>query len=128
MATYNVKRGGIHQRFLNSRFPVQVLGGGFGNGKTACVCVKAIRLAIDYPGSNGLIARETYPKLNDTIRKEFYKWVPHNQVKRWPTKDDNTLIFKNGSVVNFRYIQQRKQSEDGVATSNLLSATYDCVS
>lgn len=125
MPTYNLKRGGIHQRFLNSRKKVQMLGGGFGNGKTACSCVKAIQLATDYPGSNGLIARETYPKLNDTIRKEFYKWVPHNQVKRWPTKDDNTLILKNGSIINFRYLQQRKQGEDGVATSNLLSATYD---
>ena len=127
MAVYHIKKGGIHQRFMNSRKPVQMLGGGFGNGKTACVCVKAIQLSQDYPGSNGLIARETYPKLNDTIRREFYKWVPHNLVKRWPTKDDNTLIFKNGSVVNFRYINQRKQSEDGIATSNLLSATYDWV-
>jgi hypothetical protein len=125
MATYNLRRGGIHQKFLDCRKKVQMLGGGFGNGKTAAACVKAIGLATDYPGSNGLIARETYPKLNDTIRKEFYKWVPHNQVKRWPTKDDNTLILKNGSTINFRYIQQRKQGEDGVATSNLLSATYD---
>lgn len=84
---------------------------------------------MDYPGCNGLIARSTYPKLNDTIRKEFYKWCPPDAVKRWPTKDDNTLIFKNGSTVNFRYISQRgKQNAEGIGTSNLLSATYDwCV-
>lgn len=128
MATYRMKEGGMHQQFFNLRTKIQMLGGGFGNGKTAAVCVRAIQLAMDYPGSNGLIARETYPKLNDTIRKEFYKWVPHSKVQRWPTKDDNTLVFKNGSVINFRYIAQRgKQTVDGFTTSNLLSATYDWV-
>ena len=128
MAKYNIVRGGMHHQFLDCTKKVQVLAGGFGNGKTAAVCVKAIRLCQEYPGCNGLIARATYPKLNDTIRKEFYKWVPQNSVQRWPTKDDNTLVFKNGSTVNFRYIAQKgRQSVEGITTSNLLSATYDWV-
>lgn len=128
MPKYNIIRGNMHHQFLQSTKKIQIVAGGFGNGKTAVVCVKAIQLCMDYPGCNGLIARETYPKLNDTIRKEFYKWCPVEAVKRWPTKDDNTLIFKNGSVVNFRYISQRgKQSVDGQVTSNLLSATYDWI-
>lgn len=128
MPKYNIISGGLHHQFLQSRKKIQIVAGGFGNGKTAAACIKAIQLCKDYPGCNGLIARETYPKLNDTIRKEFYKWCPPDAVKRWPTKDDNTLIFKNGSTVNFRYIAQRgKQSVDGQVTSNLLSATYDWV-
>lgn len=128
MPKYNIIRGGLHHVFLDSRKKIQVIAGGFGNGKTAAVCIKAIQLCMDYPGCNGLIARETYPKLNDTIRREFYKWVPSESVRRWPTKDDNTLIFKNGSTVNFRYISQRgKNTIDGHATSNLLSATYDWI-
>ena len=128
MAKYNIIGGGLHHKFLQCTKKIQVIGGGFGNGKTAAVCIKVIQLCKDYPGCNGLIARSTYPKLNDTIRKEFYKWCPPDSVKRWPTKDDNTLVFKNGSTVNFRYISQRgKQSAEGVGTSNLLSATYDFV-
>lgn len=128
MPKYNILRGGMHHQFLECKQKIQVLAGGFGNGKTAAVCIKAIKICMDYPGCNGLIARETYPKLNDTIRREFFKWVPKEAVKRWPTKDDNTLIFKNGSTVNFRYIMQRgKQSVDGTTTSNLLSATYDFI-
>lgn len=128
MAKYNIIRGGLHHQFLQSTKKIQVLAGGFGNGKTAAACIKAIQFCMDYPGCNGLIARETYPKLNDTIRREFYKWVPKEAVARWPTKDDNTLIFKNGSTVNFRYIMQRgKQTVDGMTTSNLLSATYDWI-
>lgn len=128
MATYIIRKGSMHETFFNSRKKLQVLAGGFGNGKTAAMCVKAYQIANDYPGSNGLMARETYPKLNDTLRREFYKWIPENEVQRWPTKDDNTLILRNGSTINFRYIMQRgKASVDGQTTSNLLSATYDWI-
>lgn len=126
MPEYRVKPGGMHEKFLKSRKKIQMIGGGFGNGKTAASCVKAITLAKDYPGSNGIIAMATYAQLNDTIREEFYKWVPNSAVKRWPTISDNTLILKNGSKINFRYLQQKgRSSADGQTSSNLLSATYD---
>jgi hypothetical protein len=118
--------GGMQYRFHQSMSKVQFIGGGFGNGKTAAACVKALKLCKDYPGCNGLIARSTYPKLNDTIRREFLLWCPKAWVKRLPTKDDNTLVLKNGSTVNFRYVAQKgKESEE--SKSNLLSATYDWI-
>jgi hypothetical protein len=116
----------MQDRFQQSHAKVQFIGGGFGNGKTTATCIKALRLCMDYPGCNGLIARSTYPKLNDTIRKELIKWCPKHWVKRSPTKDDNTLILTNGSTVNFRYVAQRgKDTEE--TKSNLLSATYDWI-
>lgn len=116
----------MHDKFLRSRNKIQIIGGGFGNGKTAAACVKGTRLARDYPGSNGIIAMATYAQLNDTIREEFYKWIPHSWVARWPTVANNTLFMKNGSKVNFRYLQQKgRQNVDGQTSSNLLSATYD---
>lgn len=127
MAKYIVKKGSMHERFRNGRKKIQIIGGGFGNGKTAAACVRAIELAHMYPGSNGLIAMATYAQLNDTIREEFYKWVPASSVKRWPTVSDNTLVFNNGSKVNFRYIKQKGKAAaaDGQTSSNLLSATFD---
>jgi hypothetical protein len=123
---YRIVEGAMHDRFHKSRAKVQFVGGGFGNGKTAAACVKALKLCTDYPGCNGLIARSTYPKLNDTIRREFMAWCPPHWIKRHPTKDDNTLIMKNGSTVNFRYVAQRgKEAEE--TRSNLLSATYDWI-
>lgn len=116
----------MHDRFHRSTAKVQFLGGGFGNGKTACVVTKAIKLAAMYPGSNGLIARSTYPKLNDTIRPEFFKWCPKHWIKRMPTKDDNTCILTNGSIINFRYVSQGGKNTEQT-TSNLLSATYDWI-
>lgn len=126
MREYKIDAGGIHERFLNSTAKIQIFGGGFGNGKTAASCVKAIKLIRDYPGANGLIARATFPKLNDTIRKEFKAWCPPSMIKAFPESknSDNTAKFTNGSQINFRYIAQQGKQEEST-TSNLLSATYD---
>jgi hypothetical protein len=123
---YRIVEGGMHDRFHACTHKVQFIGGGFGNGKTAATCVKALKLCKDYPGCNGLIARSTYPKLNDTIRREFLQWCPTHWIKRMPSREENTLLLKNGSTVNFRYVaQQGKQTEE--SKSNLLSATYDWI-
>lgn len=128
MPAYRMHENGLAFRFNKSRAKVQVMGGGFGNGKTAGLCIKAIQVADNYPGANMLLGRSTYPKLNDTLRKEFFKWIPKSTIRRFPTKDDNTAYLHNGTTINFRYVSQRgKTSEDGQTTSNLLSATYDFI-
>ena len=107
---------------------MQFFGGGFANGKTTALVIKTLRLCVDYPGSNGLLGRSTYPKLNDTLRKVFFTWCPEDWIRKKPTQDDNTCYLHNGTVINFRYIAQRgKTNVDGSSTSNLLSATYDWV-
>lgn len=126
MPEFRLIKGSIQERFMNSRQKVQLLAGGYAGGKSACLCVKGIQLIEQYPGMNVLIARETYPKLNDTIKKEFFKWCPQDWIDRMPTKDDNTCILKDGTYINFRYVQQQGKSVDG-GTSNLLSATYDLI-
>lgn len=125
--SYVIQKNSIHERFMQCRSKVQIMGGGFANGKTAASCIKAIMLAKDYPGSNGLVGRATYPKLNDTIKREFMKWCPAEWIKRKPTATDNTLELHNGSLINFRYVQQRNSNDSVSSTSNLLSATYDWI-
>lgn len=134
MAEYRVIKGSIQDKFGQLRSKVQIFGGGFGNGKTAAAVVqKALLLSKMYPGSNGLIARSTYPKLNDTIRKEFLKWCPPTWIKSFPLSKnaDNTCHMTNGTTVNFRYIAQQgkaaSEADGGQTTSNLLSATYDWI-
>lgn len=126
MPIYKMQRGTPQYGFHQSLNKIQMMAGGFGNGKSACLCIKCLRYARDYPGSVGLMSRESYKKLNDTLRHEFFKWCPPSWIRRRPTKDDNTVVLTNSSIIHFRYIAQRgKQSEDGQTTSNLLSATYD---
>jgi hypothetical protein len=125
---YKLRKGSIQWAFDKSRNKIQFFGGGFANGKTTALVIKALKLCVAYPGSEGLLGRSTYPKLNDTLRKVFFKWCPQDWIKKMPTQDDNTCYLKNGTVVNFRYISQRgKQNVDGTTTSNLLSATYDWI-
>lgn len=123
---YKLTEDSVQHHFQRSRAKIQIFGGGFGNGKTTSAVIKALQLARDYPGSNGLIARSTYPKLNDTIRKEFIKWCPGRWIKRQALSTDNVIELQNGTVVNFRYIQQQSKNSES-STSNLLSATYDWI-
>ncbi len=128
MPNYRMETGSVQQLFNQSRSKMQIMGGAFGNGKTTALVIKVLGLCRDYPGSNGLLARETYPKLNDTLRKEFMKWCPASWIKKRPTQDDNTCYLTNGTAVNFRYVAQRgKKDESGTTSSNLLSATYDWI-
>ncbi len=128
-ATYKYTEGSLHDNFHKSRAKIRIFGGGFGNGKTAASVVLALNLCRDYPGSNGLIARATYPKLNDTIRKEFLKWCPKSWIKSFPrsANGSNTCTLTNGTTINFRYIQQQGKATGEQTTSNLLSATYDWI-
>lgn len=129
MAEIIVKEGGVLDRFLASTTKVQVFAGGFANGKTTGAVAKALQIGLDwYPGANILMARETYPKLNDTLRAEFIKWCPKEKIASFPmsTNSSNVCTLKNGTRYNFRYIQQQGTKEEAT-TSNLLSATYDLV-
>lgn len=132
MPEYRILPGTPQEAFGKLRTKLQIFGGGYGNGKTAAAVVqKVLVVARDYPGANILVARSTYPKLNDTIRKEFLKWCPKKWIKSFPLSKnaDNTCTLTNGTTINFRYIaQQGKTLGDGEqTTSNLLSATYDLI-
>jgi hypothetical protein len=128
MPEYKLLRNGLHDKALALRTKIQVIGGGFGNGKTTVSIIKALQISQDYPGANILMARSTYPKLNDTLRKEFIKWRPKEWEKSFPmsTNSSNVCTLKNGSQFAFRYIAQQGRSEEST-TSNLLSATYDLI-
>lgn len=127
MPVYNLKEGSLHERFLKSRAKLQLVAGGFGNGKTAAIIIKNLEIAKSYPGANLLLGRSTYPRLNDTVRKEFLKWCPEHWIKSFPMSQNasNTCTLKNGTTLNFRYVQQGGKSTGEGTTSNLLSATYD---
>lgn len=122
---YRIIRNTATERFHKSRNKFQYIGGGFGSGKTTALVVKALRIAKDYPGCTMLLARASYTKLNSTLRREFFKWMPPHWKQSF-NKLDNTLILVNGTTIDFRYVGQRS-NEAGEGTSNLLSGTYDFI-
>jgi len=123
---YKVHEGSLHDRFQRSHKKIQLIGGGYGNGKTTAAVIKGLTLAREYPGCNGLVARATYPKLKATIRKEFVNWCPASWIARDVDSKDNLIELLNGSVINFSHIQQSGKQHEST-TSNLLSATYDWI-
>ena len=72
-----------------------------------------------------LLGRATFPKLNSTLRREFFKWCPAAWIKSF-NKTDNTCVLHNGTTIDFRYLDQRTSGESE-QTSNLLSANYDFI-
>lgn len=124
MNEFKLIKDSAQLHFLNSRNQVQLMGGGFGNGKTALLVVKVLGIAIDYPGSRGVFARSTKPKLEDTVKPEFFKWCPPEWIAKYPTEKHNDVILKNGSTIHFRHVRQEGKGR-GENSSNLLSATYD---
>lgn len=119
-----VREGSLQEQFLGSRNKIQFYGGGYGNGKSSCACVKAINIMKDYPGSNGAVLRASLPKLKETTMKEFFKWLPENWVQAF-NKADRSLILKNGSQATFTYLSQQGKGDS--TTSNVLSATFDWI-
>lgn len=119
---YRLIEGSLQERFLNLRTKIQMYGGGFGNGKTSCGCIKCLQIMHDYPGCHGAILRETLPKVTGTTMKEFFKWCPKEWIKSF-NKSDRVVVFNNGSSCVFGYLTQ--QGGDNNSTSNVLSATFD---
>ena len=82
MPTYKLKEGTPQYGFATSRNKIQMMGGGFGNGKTAALCIKALGLAMDYPGSNGLLARHTYKDTRSLFCRILWHSLRFKEVHR----------------------------------------------
>lgn len=89
----------------------RAFGGGFGNGKTSAGCAEALTLALEYPGSVGLIARKTRPELRATTMQTFFHGgggnpatdftgVPQELIRSF-NKTEMKLTLINGSIIHF---------------------------
>lgn len=62
--------------YVNTAAPVALYAGGVGAGKTIANVILAIRLAIEFPGIDILVAAPTYAMLRDTVMREFQNRCP----------------------------------------------------
>lgn len=103
----NPKQREFHQ--LGGKY--RLFTGGWGNGKTSAGCMEALALALEYPGSTGLIARKTRPELKATTQDMFFNGAgggvpgeftgcPQEIIKKF-NKTEGRLELINGSVIHF---------------------------
>ena len=87
------------QAFLMAREPYICYGGARGGGKTHIARVKAVGMAIRYPGIKILMVRAHYPELTDNLINPIKAWVPPELYSYNGT--DHLMTFWNGSEIKF---------------------------
>lgn len=87
--------------FFSDKHPYIAYGGARGGGKSWAVRVKAILLALRYPGIIIMIIRRSYPELRANHIEPMRKMLG----KRFARYNDSKkeYAFRNGSTILFRY-------------------------
>ena len=91
-----------HQkRFTTSKKRYTLNSGGVGSGKTYSIVLKALKIALEYPGIFGLIGARTFPQLRNTTLREFLQIIPFEIVQNY-NKSNSHFTLKNGSEIIFK--------------------------
>lgn len=85
--------------------------------------LKAMELALKYPGNFILMGRKTYPELRDSLWKEFLTICPVELLSGEPKKAEMKVVFKNKSEIIFRHLDTIAESE--IRSMNLGAAFID---
>jgi hypothetical protein len=88
--------------------------GGIGAGKSFAGAVKALRCAVDMPGSLGVIGAPNYPQLRDSTMRTVFDTFPPALVASI-NKNERLLTLTNGSEVLFKSMSD----EDSLRGPNL---------
>lgn len=123
---FRVVENSEQHKFISSQLDIVGYTGGYGNGKTAALCVDALTVATSYEEARVLVGRATRPKLDDSTKPELKKWIAEDWVERWDSDRNPNIVLKNGTRIEFRHIRQEGKGK-GEEQSNLLSATYDAI-
>lgn len=89
--------------------PEVLYGGAKGGGKSTALVMDALAYALEFPGAQVYLFRETYDDLEANIIAEWKKRVPSELYKYNETKHIAYLV--NGSEVKFRYVRNYKDAE-----------------
>lgn len=105
--------------FLMARTKFVCYGGARGGGKTHVARLKAVGMAIAYPGIRILMVRAHYPELIANLIDPILSWVP-NEIYTY-NGTEHKMTFYNDSVIKFGHY-------DGKAAENEYQGTeYDVI-
>ena len=87
--------------FVASGAPRLLFSGAFGAGKSIALCVKGLKLSLDYSGNYGLIARKVRATLPQTTLKTFLDLVCPVELIADFNKAEGLITLTNGSQILF---------------------------
>lgn len=104
------------QSFFKSKTKYTAFGGARGGGKSWAVRVKAVLMALRYPGIKIMIIRRTYPELSENHILplcEILHCYDEDKSRRVANYNDSKkhITFPNGSRIIFRYCENDKDAE-----------------
>lgn len=76
--------------------------GAFRCGKSLVMMLIAYYIVYNYPHTNWLFCRATYPELKDSVIPQFMELFPPDKYGYEYKSSDRVAKFKNGSTINFR--------------------------
>ena len=76
--------------------------GAFRCGKSLIMMMIAYYIVVNYPNTNWLFCRATYPELKDSVIPQFMELFPPDQYDYEYKSSDRVAKFTNGSTINFR--------------------------
>lgn len=77
-----------------------LFGGGAGGGKSALGCYWAMKMALKYPGSRGMLGRATLTTLKETTLKTFWEVADMQGVRAaFKLYDKKVILGPNGSEI-----------------------------
>ena len=100
--------------FMKSKARYTAYGGARGGGKTHVLIRRAVRGALEYPGSKTLVLRRTYPELENTIIRPMVDLIGGAVREGRPAGEEvasyrttaKTMLFCNGSRIKFGHLQR----------------------
>lgn len=88
----------------------RMLRGAWGSGKSTSAIIEDLTLAVEHPGSLGLVARLTYPSLRDTIKKDYESLIPPELIRREiKSEGREEYEYVNDSRTIFRCLDDPKK-------------------
>ncbi len=95
------------KKFHDSSARFKGFSGPVGSGKSAALCMEAIRLTYLNPGRTGLIGAPTYPMLRDATQKALIEILDANKLPHVWNRAENVMVMSDsGSRILFRAVEE----------------------
>jgi len=91
----------IQKKFHNSTKKFRGFIGGLGSGKTLCGACESLKIALEFPGSVGVILAPTYPMLRDSTVKTFMEVCQRDLIEYY-NRSEQHLKLINETEILFR--------------------------